>query len=121
MTQTEIDKLDDFFLNDRINYKETIEGFLTEVEREITFKIKVLKASIQLLDKKPFAVIAFRRSKSYFFVEFYSTENIDNPRIIKTIKKSELIINRVNILSREQIDKELIHWIQKSKSIAVRN
>lgn len=121
MTKTEISKLDDFFISDRVNFKETVERLLNEVGKEICFKIKVLKASIQLCDKKPFAVFAFRRSKSYFFVEFYSSASIDSPRIIKTIRKEGLIINRVNILSSEQIDRELLYWIQNSKEIAERN
>ena len=54
-----------------------------------------------------------------FFIEFYNEEKIDNSRIIKTITKSEkLVIHRVNILSSNDIDIELLNWIQKSQVIA---
>ena len=122
MTSLENNKLDAFFINERKGYKETVVLLIKELKKAIDFKFKFLKASIQLVNKTPFAVIAFRRSKPYFFVEFYSTEQIKSPRIIKTIDKADQqIINRVNVLSIEQIDEELLNWIQKSKVIAETN
>jgi hypothetical protein len=56
---------------------------------------------------------------SHFFIGFYNVEKIDNSRIIKTIIKSDKpILHRVNILSSNDIDRELLNWIQKSQAIA---
>ena len=55
----------------------------------------------------------------YFFIEFYNAEKIVNSRVLKTITKSEkLIIHQINILSSNDIDTELLNWIQKSQVIA---
>lgn len=120
MTTKENQKLEAFFSEDRECFKETVLKLLNNLEKEITFSLKIQKASIQLCDKVTFAIIAFRRSKPYFFVEFYNPEKLDNSRIVKTIAKTEtLIINRVNILLPKEIDKELLNWIKESKAIAI--
>jgi hypothetical protein len=119
MTAKEQQKLIDFFSTDRKCFEETVSMLLNTLAKEITFRLKIQKASIHLCDRVSFAVIAFRRSLPYFFIEFYNADKIVNPRIVKTITKSEkLVINRVNILSSNDIDSEFLNWIQKSQVIA---
>jgi hypothetical protein len=119
MTAKEQQKLIEFFSEDRKCFEEAVSVLLNTLAKEITFRLKIQKASIHLCDRVSFAVIAFRRSSPYFFIEFYNTDKIVNSRIVKTITKSEkLVINRVNILSSNDIDTELLNWIQKSQIIA---
>ena len=119
MTAKENQKMKDFFSEDKKCFEETVSMLLNNLAKEITLRLKIQKALIHLCNQVSFAVIAFRRSMSHFDIEFYSSEKIDNSRIIKTIKKSEkLIINRVNILLSNDIDRELLNWIKKSMVIA---
>lgn len=119
MTAKEQQKLVDFFSKDRRCFEETVSILLNTLAKENNFRLKIQKASIHLCDRVSFAVIAFRRSLPYFFIEFYDTEQIVNPRISITITKSEkLVIHRVNILSSNDIDTQLLNWIQKSHIIA---
>lgn len=116
MTAKENYKLEAFFSEDRKCFKDIVFMLLHILAKEINFNLKFQKASIQLCDKFPFAVIAFRRKNPYFFIEFYTSEKYDNLRI-KIMKESgKEIINRVNILSSKDIDTELLNWVQKSKA-----
>lgn len=118
MTEIEIKKLEEFFLPRTIMYKNIVWHFLTELEKRISFKLKIQKASIQCCGKVPFGVVAFRRSKSFFFVEFYSNDPIDNNRITLILSKpNKPIIYRVHIDSLKQIDEELINWMVLSKAL----
>ena len=74
MTAKEQQKLVDFFSEDRKGFEETVSMLLNTLAKEITFRLKIQKASIHLCDGASFAVIAFRRSLPYSFIEFYNTE-----------------------------------------------
>ena len=85
---------------------------------KLDFKLKIQKASIQLLNPEPFAVIGLRRSKKNIFLEFYNETEIDKNRIVKTIKgNNSFIINRVDIASECDIDTELIEYIIHSNEL----
>lgn len=87
-------------------------SFLEKIANEIDFRLKILKASIQLIKSQSFAVIGLRRSQEHIFIEFYSEALMDNTKIIKTIKgRNGFIINQVNISNDGDIDSELIRFI----------
>ena len=93
-------------------------SIIKKVGDKINFKLKIQKASIQFLNPEPFAVIGLRRSKKDVFLEFYNEIEIDNNRIIKTVKgNNSFIINRVNISSDSDIDTELIDYIVHSDKL----
>jgi len=107
----------------RSYYADNVEKLIKEMLKKMTFQIKILNASIQFTkEKTAFAVCGFRRSKGYFFVEFFNEESINNERIIREIKvaveaqalEKEYIISRVEIKEEKDIDGELIKWIIKS-------
>ena len=118
MTAKENQEIQKFLTGDKAKFRGIVIAILNQLEKEIEFKLKIQKASIQLCCLVPFAVIGFRRSKSFIFVEFYNSNKIDDQRIVKSITKLEkLIINRVNIFSPNEIDKQLLNWIKKSESV----
>ncbi len=93
-------------------------ALLDKFSNAFEFKLKVQKASIQLLNPQPFAVLGFRRSEKHIFIEFYTQTEIKNNRIVKTLKsENNLIINRVEIFTENDIDEELINWMKESSRI----
>ncbi len=91
---------------------------LEKIAYEIDFKMKVQKASIQLICSQPFAVIGLRQNQEHIFVEFYSEIKIDKARIVNITKgKSELLINRINLIKECEIDLELIKYILHSNEL----
>lgn len=117
MTNLEKEKLLSFLTQDRKQYSELILLFLSQLDKEVKFKLKIQKATIQLYHNVAFAVIGFRRSQSHVFIEFYNSDAICNPRIVKSITKPEhpkLVINRINVSSLHEIDIELLTWVKTS-------
>ena len=107
----------------RSYFVDNVETLIRKLLDELTFEMKILKASFQLIkEKSAFSACGFRRSKDYFFVEFFNEERINNERIIREVKvdvevqggKKEYIISRVEIKDKNDIDDELIQWITKS-------
>ncbi|MCP4130853.1 MAG: hypothetical protein GY754_07710 [bacterium] len=85
---------------------------IKKLPQTMDFKLKIQKASIQLVNAEPFAVIGFRRSQKSIFLEFYNKSEIKHDRIIKTTaSKNKLIINRVTIAAIDEIDAEIINWV----------
>ena len=104
-----------FLTGNKEQFSEIVWSLLNQLEKELTFKLKIQKASIQLVCNVPFAIIGFRRSLDYIFVEFYNDIMIDNPRIVSTIAKSkQLIIHRLYVSSLDDIDIQLLTWIKSS-------
>ena len=93
----------------------------TKLREEISFEIKILNASIQFTKENlTFSACGFRRSKDYFFVEFYNKKSITDKRIVREVKhrgnvyqgkKIDYIISRVEVRNEIEIDEELIEWI----------
>jgi hypothetical protein len=104
----------DFLANGRGLHSEKLLHLLNSLSSRLNYKLKIQRASIQLIHKAPFAVIAFRRKADHFFVEFYNDCIIEHDRIIKTNKRSSLIIHTVNILTLSDIDDELLKWMERS-------
>lgn len=93
-------------------------SIIKKIGDRIDFELKIQKASVQLLNPKPFAVIGLRRSKKDVFLEFYNEIEIDKNRIVKTLKgNNSFIINRVNITAKHDIDTELIEYIVHSNEL----
>ena len=95
----------------------------TELREKISFDIKILNASIQFTkENSTFSACGFRRSKNYFFVEFYNENSITDKKIVREVKpdrvyqgkKIDYRISRVEIRNEIEIDEELIEWIVKS-------
>lgn len=115
MTEKEKEKLQSFLAIKKEQYSDIVVAFLKQLEEIVKFRLIFQKASIKLCVNEPFAVIAFRRSLSYVFIEFYNSFEIDSSRIIKKIVKSQqLIIHRIAVYSLNDIDGELIIWIKNS-------
>ena len=102
----------------REEHKSLSISIIKKIGDRIDFKLKIQKASVQLLNPEPFAVIGLRRSKKDVFLEFYNEIEIDNNRIVKTLKgNNSFIINRVNITAERDIDTELIEYIVHSNEL----
>lgn len=102
-------------------HKTLTDLFLGKMSKKTDFKLKVQKASIQLVGKEPFSVIGYRRSKGSIFVEFYSHDGLEHPRISQTIiAKNGLPLHRILIEKESDINDELLVWITESERIAVR-
>lgn len=95
--------------------------FIEKVFNKIDFKLKIQKASIQLLNAAPFVVLGLRRSEKHIFIEFYNENIIDDKRIVKTLKKDDNVINRVNISTTTDIDKQLVDFVIHSNYLINRN
>ncbi len=118
VTKEQIKEIDNFLMFYKPKHKKLSIRILEEVANEIDFKLKIQKASIQLVTSQAFAVIGLRRSQESIFIEFYSKSKIDNDRIVKTIKgKNRLEINRINIFNENEINKELIKFILHSNEL----
>jgi hypothetical protein len=102
----------------REEHKSLSISIIKKIGDRIDFKLKIQKASVQLLNPEPFAVIGLRRSKKDIFLEFYNEIEIDNNKIVKTLKgNNSFIINRVNITAERDIDTELIEYIVHSNEL----
>lgn len=94
---------------------------LLKVIDKLDFKLKIQKASIQLLNPDPFIVFGFRRNKKNIFLEFYHEESIKEARIIKSIKvQNSLYIHRVEISDEKDINKELLEYMVHSNALVNR-
>ena len=100
-----------------------IDKLITKLREKISFEIKILNASIQFTKENyTFSACGFRRSKNYFFVEFYNENSITDKKIVREVKpdrvyqgkKIDYRISRVEIRNEIEIDAELIEWIVKS-------
>lgn len=92
--------------------------FLSRIAPHVQFKLTLLKASMHLVDTEPFAVLGFRRSQAFIFVEFYNESEIASIRIDRTLPREDTrMIHRVNITSADDIDRELITWVLHSHRI----
>jgi len=100
-----------------------IEKLIVNMQKRITFEIKMLNASMHFTKNNIiFSACGFRRKQKYFLIEFFSRTNINNKRIVKEIKnkyteKNKYIINRVEIRDEYEIDNELIEWICDSYNL----
>ena len=104
------------------SYKAIINDFIKKLSGGIIFSIKCGKASIQLIDRKPFGALAFRRSCNYIIFEFYNESIIDNNKIFKTHKVKEgLFIHTIHIRDNSEVDDNLINWFLHSHNIITRN
>ena len=105
----------------------SIDKLFNKLLEQITFEVGIRNSSIHLVaGNTTFSACGFRRSKDYFFVEFYSETSIKDKRIVSEVKrdninkgvyqgkKIEYIISRVEIRSENEIDEKLIEWIIKS-------
>lgn len=116
--QDQIEDLPTLFSFHQTEHQLLAVHLLNELATAIDFKLKIQKASIQLVDNKPFAVLGFRRSQKHIFFEFYNAEEINNPRIIKTLlAKNGYFINRVEIFTANDVDDELINWTSASSEL----
>lgn len=122
MNDKERAKLIDFFKSDRQEYVELVFSLLESLSKQLEFKLKIQSASIQLIHKFPFAVVGFRKSKSYFFIEFYYNSVIDSHCIVKTTRLSNsVIIHTVNLSSESTIDDNIFDWIKSSYDLTMKN
>ena len=109
--QNQIQDLPTLFSFHQHEHQELAIHLLRTLAAKMAFKLKLQKASIQLLNDKPFAVLGFRSSQTHIFYEFYSAAEIKNARIIKTLlAKDGLLINRVEIFTTNDVDDEVINW-----------
>jgi hypothetical protein len=93
-------------------FLKSVSSLLNCLSRKISFEIKFQQASIQLMKEgKIFLAFGFRRSKNYYFVEFFSVVDIQDNRIIQKINRDECIINRVEIKTENDIDNILVDWM----------
>jgi hypothetical protein len=107
-----------FFENNYSQYKQTCFHLLNTFSELVSFDIKIQKASIQLINPEPFAVLAFRKSITGIIIEFYNNGEIKSDRIIKTIKNvGKPTIRRMTIQNIEEIDEELMKWFANSYRI----
>ena len=105
----------DFLNKDKQLYVDLLLLFFNKLSLSIDFKIKIQKVSIQLTQKKPFAVVGFRKKCNYLIIEFYSDYPLDDNRIIKTNKtNNSKIIHTINVYKDSDIDDAIINWIIKS-------
>ncbi|MEN8907281.1 MAG: hypothetical protein ABF289_15095, partial [Clostridiales bacterium] len=105
----DLNELKTVFKFHKNEHKNLTNHLLKKLSTTLRFRLKVQKASIQLIDKVPFAVIGLRRSCNYIFFEFYNSVSINTSRAVKTVVKDEnKIINRINILSSDCIDDEIL-------------
>lgn len=120
MNEKERAQLTDFLGSDRQVYSDLVFLLFDNLSKQLDFKLKIQKASIQLIHKFPFAVLGFRKSKDYFFVEFYYNSVIDNSRIIKTkMFGDSMIIHTVNLYSNSIIDDNIVNWIKSSYELTI--
>ena len=74
--------------------------------------------------KEPFATFGNRKrgKERFFFIEFYSIEDINDKRISEKIKKEiiaknkkeKYVLNLMKINGDEKIDTKIIRWIEES-------
>lgn len=116
MNEKENKEILQFLTNDKGLHSDKLFHLLNRLSSRLNCKIKIQRASIQLIHKVPFAVIGFRRRSNHFFVEFYNDCVIENDRVIKTNdhKGDSRIIHTVNILTFSDIDDDLMKWIKHS-------
>jgi hypothetical protein len=92
--------------------------FLEKIAARLDFKLKIQRASIQLMNPHPFAVIGLRQSQSFIFIEFYNEVEVESKRVVKTLEgKNECIVNRVEIVHTNEIDSELLDFVVHSNSL----
>jgi len=119
LKHTHLDQFATGFDFHRPEHKSLSLELLSTLAKQIQFKLKLQKASIQLIDKAPFGVIGLRRSKANIFVEFYTEDESHSPRIIRRQSMpNQLTLNRVELSAPSDIDEELIHWIIASQRMA---
>ena len=101
---------------------------LEKLLEKIDFDLKINNGSIHLLKgKETFLACGFRRSKDYYFIEFFSEKHINDAKIAKEIiikdmkrnlkiknRNADNIIYQVEIKDENDIDKNIIDWIIKS-------
>lgn len=116
--QNQIQDLPTLFSFHQNEHQDLAIHLLRALAAKIDFNLKIQKASIQLVNDQPFAVLGFRRSQTHIFFEFYSAAEIKNGRIIKTLRaKDDLLINRVEIFTANDVDDELINWTIASNKL----
>ena len=119
VTRDEIENLPEYFHFHNPEHEDLALCFLESMPQRVEFELNLQRSSIQLIGSdEPFAIIGFRREQEHIFVEFYSEEVMDHPRIVKSIEsESERFINRVIITSADDIDAELLNWITISSNM----
>ncbi|HEX2995074.1 MAG TPA: hypothetical protein VHP14_09620 [Anaerolineales bacterium] len=107
----------DFLANDKQLHRDKLLSLLNALSSQLNYKIKIQRASIQLIHRRPFAVIGFRRKANCFFVEFYNDRIIESDRVIKTNQRDSFIIHTVNVSMLSDIDDDLLEWMKHSSEL----
>lgn len=122
MNEKDINRLLKFLDPDKQMYVDLLVRLLSRLSLEVDFKLKIQKASIQLIHQLPFAVIGFRKSKDYLLVEFYDNAAIEDERIVKrTVCKESMIIKTIHVTFDAEIDDAIINWIRKSFELVIKH
>lgn len=121
MNDKEKNQVLNFLGQDKHIFADLLMLLFNDLSLQFNFKLKIQKASIQLIHTLPFAVLGFRKSKDYCFLEFYSASEIDNSRIVKKTKHNDrLIIHTVNLLPDSNIDDNILTWIKNSYELTTK-
>ena len=118
VTKTEIDKLADLFEFHVAGHEALALTVLRKVAGRLDFRLKLQKASIQLIDAAPsatpFAVLGFRRTKPFIFLEFYGAADLDDARIVQTIEYEGRPLHRIHIATPDDVTEDVVAWVVDS-------
>jgi len=109
-----MENLDRILCGERAIHTTTVSKLLNALARKVEFKLKIQRASIQLIADVAFSVIGFRKNGNRLFVEFYSGKTISIPRVEEMGQRGGRLIYRASLNSIDDINEELIQWILNS-------
>lgn len=91
---------------------------LNRMAEKLSFRLKLQKATIQLIDGAAFAILGFRRSQQSIFVEFFTEKEVSSLRVERTvIGRNGKLINRVYLHVETDVDSELLQWLMHSNKL----
>jgi len=123
VSQTQFNKF--FEKNNEKYFMNYIMELLNNLSQKIQFTLKPLSVQFHIMKgTEPFAAFGFRKKQkiSFFFIEFYSKDDINDEKIIKKTKKDimiknkkfEYIINLIEIKMESKIDNQIIKWVEEA-------
>lgn len=120
MNENNRTQLTGFLISDKQKYSGLLFALFDKLSLQFEFHLKIQKASIQLIHQHPFAVIGFRKSKDYLFVEFYHHSVINGLAIVKTkIAENSKIIHTIHLTPNAIINSNIINWIKDSYHLII--
>jgi len=115
ITKDKIKDMKSYFTFHQPEHEVLTAYILDKLSEKIDFKLKIQKASIQLLNPEPFAVLGYRRKQKYIFLEFYNKIEVEDCRVVKTLEaENRLFLNRIHITDVGDFDDGFVDLVCES-------